>query len=106
VKTVNLKEMMKDSAPKATPKPAEGEVSERKKSDQSVFIAAVLDMSWQLAIVFLVPTIGGHELDVHLKTSPLWFIIGCILALVGCFVVLRRILGQLNQSFIHPGSKK
>jgi len=105
-KTVNLKEMMKDSAPKATPKPDKGEVSKRKKSDQFIFITAVLDMTWQLAIVFLVPTIGGHELDVHLKTSPLLFIIGCILALAGCFVVLRRMLGQLNQSFTHPESKK
>jgi F0F1-type ATP synthase assembly protein I len=105
VKTANLKEMIKDSAPKVTPKPSGGEVSKEKKDDRLVFFSAVLDMTWQLALVFLIPIIGGYELDEHLKTSPLWLIVGGVLALAGVFAVLRRILNQLNQSFTHPGSK-
>lgn len=97
---------MKDSAPKMTPKPDEGEVSKEKKNNQRVFIAAVMDMTWQLALVFLIPIIGGYKLDEHFKTSPLWFVIGCILAIAGCFVVMKRILGELNQSFTHPRGKE
>ena len=106
MKTVNLKEMIKDSAPKATPKPSEGEVSKVKKSDRLVFISAVMDMTWQLALVFLIPIIGGYKLDQHFKTTPLWFIVGCVLAIAGSFAVMRRILSQLNQSFTHPEGKK
>ena len=106
MKTANLREMIKDSAPKVTPKPAGGEVSKENKQGRLVFIGAVMDMTWQLAIVFLVPLIGGYKLDEHFKTSPLWFIIGCVLAIAGSFAVMHRILRQLNQSFIHPEGKK
>lgn len=105
-KTDNLKEMIKDSAPKVTPKPAEGEASKGKKSDRLIFISSVMDMTWQLALVFLIPIIGGYKLDEHFKTSPLLFIVGCVLAIAGSFAVMRRILRQLNQSFTHPEGKK
>ena len=106
MKTANLKEMMKDSAPKVTPKPAKGEVSKRNKDNQLIFISAVLDMTWQLALVFLVPVIGGYKLDQHFKTSPLLFIVGCVLAIAGSFAVMHRILGQVNQGFTHQKGKK
>ena len=106
MKTVNIKEMSKDSAPKMTPKPNEGEVSKQSKDSRLVFISAVTDMTWQLALVVLIPVIGGYKLDEHFKTSPLWLIVGAIIALVGSFAVLRRILAQLNQSFLHPEAKK
>ena len=106
MKTDNLREMIKSSAPNVTPKPLVGEVSKENKDGRLVFISAVMDMTWQLAIVFLIPVIGGYKLDEHFKTSPLWFVIGCVLAIGGSFAVMRRILSQLNQSFIHPGAKK
>lgn len=98
--------MIKDSAPKVTPKPVGGEVSKENKNGRLVFIGAVMDMTWQLAFVVLIPVIGGYKLDVHFKTSPLWLILGCVLAVAGSFAVMRRILGQLNQSFTDPEGKK
>ncbi len=97
---------MKDSAPKTTPKPNKGEVNQESKDNRRIFIAAVSDMTWQLALVVLIPVIGGYKLDEHFKTSPLWFIVGCVLAIAGSFGVLHRILAQLNQSFLHPEGKK
>jgi len=98
--------MMKDSAPKMTPKPDKGEVSQESKDSRLIFMSAVIDMTWQLAFVVLIPVIGGYKLDEHFKTSPLWLIIGCVLALVGTFAVMRRILAQLNQGFMHAEGKK
>lgn len=98
--------MIKNSAPSVTPKPDKVEVKKDSKSGQLVFMGAVVDMTWQLAFVVLIPVIGGYELDQHFKTSPLWIIVGGVLALVGSFAVMRRILNQLNQSFTNPGGKK
>jgi len=69
----------------------------------SVFIGAALDMSWRLAIVVLVPIIGGFELDQRLHTSPLLTIVGFLLALAGMAVVLWQMLLQVNQM---PAPKK
>ncbi len=55
-----------------------------------LFIGGVLDMSWQLAIVVLVPIIGGYELDKHFHTSPDLIIIGFVVAMLGTFVVIKR----------------
>jgi F0F1-type ATP synthase assembly protein I len=62
-----------------------------------VFIGAALDMSWRLAIVVLVPIIGGFELDQRLKTTPLLTIVGFLLAMAGMTVVLRQMLREVNQ---------
>ncbi len=40
------------------------------------FLIAALSMSWQLAIVVLVPIIGGFELDKILGTVPVLTMIG------------------------------
>jgi F0F1-type ATP synthase assembly protein I len=62
----------------------------------SVFIGMALDMSWRLAIVVLVPIIGGFELDKKFNTSPLLTIVGFILAMVGMALVLKRMLKVVN----------
>lgn len=57
-----------------------------------MFTLSVLDLSWQMAIVVLVPIIGGYELDKHLHSTPWLTITGFIIAMLGTFVVLRRVL--------------
>lgn len=47
-------------------------------------------MSWQLAIVVLVPIVGGFELDNLFATSPLLLIVGFLLAITGFALVVRR----------------
>ena len=49
-------------------------------------------MSWQLAIVVLIPVIGGYKLDQRFKSLPLWTITGFVLAMLGMAIVLLRML--------------
>ncbi len=63
---------------------------------QRAFFVSALDMSWQLAIVVLVPVVGGFELDKKLGTTPALTMIGFVTAMVGMFVVLRKILKQFD----------
>jgi F0F1-type ATP synthase assembly protein I len=65
---------------------------------QSIFLAAVLSMSWQLAIVVLVPILGGYALDQQFDTSPWLTVIGFILALGGVVVVFRQMLTAVGDS--------
>lgn len=54
------------------------------------FYAAALSMSWQLALVVLVPLLGGFKLDQHLHSLPLWTGLGFAVAMVGMVLVVRR----------------
>ena len=72
-----------------------------------LFVKAVLDMSWQLAIVVLVPVIGGFELDKQLHTSPWLLVVGFILAMIGTYGVIRRMYAEYGQvSVAQPRTKK
>ena len=100
--------MIKNSAPASTSKIDKGgSKSDINLSDpRGAFIGAVLTMSWQLAIVVLIPVVGGFELDRHFKTLPIITIIGFVIAVAGVVMVLKRMLNELNQSFLNPGVKK
>jgi F0F1-type ATP synthase assembly protein I len=65
---------------------------EMKASSQ--FIGATLTMSWQLAIVVLVPVIGGFEIDKHFGSSPVGTIIGFLIAMVGFGLVVKKTLDE------------
>jgi len=56
-----------------------------------------LDMSWRLAVVVLVPIIGGFKLDEHFKTSPLWIIVGFLLAMAGFALVIWQTFEAANK---------
>ncbi len=64
-----------------------------------------LDMSWRLALVVLVPIVGGFELDKHLKTAPLLTIVGFIIAMIGMALVLWRMLQLANNMPVNKGEK-
>lgn len=55
-----------------------------------------LDMSWKLAIVVLVPIIGGFKLDDALDTTPLLTITGFILAMGGMALVMWQTMQIAN----------
>ena len=63
---------------------------------QSVFVGMALDMSWRLALVVLVPIVGGYELDSHFGTTPILTILGFMLAMVGTGYVMWRTLQVAN----------
>jgi F0F1-type ATP synthase assembly protein I len=57
---------------------------------------AALNMSWQLAIVVLVPIIAGYELDKKLGTVPSLTVLGFLLAMAGMALVVWRQMQLLN----------
>jgi F0F1-type ATP synthase assembly protein I len=68
-------------------------------------LSATLDMSWRLAIVVLIPLIGGVKLDQRFKTGPYLTILGILLAITGVYYVLSKILSEFNQNIKPKGVK-
>jgi F0F1-type ATP synthase assembly protein I len=56
---------------------------------RGLFLNLALNMSWQLAIVVIVPIVGGHMLDGHFNTTPWLTIVGAVVAAVGVIAILR-----------------
>jgi F0F1-type ATP synthase assembly protein I len=92
----------------ASPTPGVTDQSATAQSGQSPrndFMVAVLGMSWQLAVVVLVPIVGGFELDKAFATSPLLVIFGFIVALTGFMLIVKRqmqIFTPLENQTVHP----
>jgi len=86
------------------PRPGSEKDSSKARSNGAVFLIAALDMSWRLAIVVLVPIIGGFELDPHLGTTPVLTIVGFVLAMAGLFVILRHALATADDKFKPKGN--
>lgn len=63
---------------------------------RSAFTSAAIGMSWQLAIIVLLPIIGGYKLDQANGSLPLWTIVGLLLAFVGSILVIRKALRSVN----------
>lgn len=63
---------------------------------KKLFFVFALDMTWQLAIVVLVPIVGGYKLDGVFKTTPTLTIIGFVIAMVGTFLVMKRVVDRAN----------
>ncbi len=76
------------------PTPAGGP---KAKNTQVLFNSAAIGMSWQLAVVVLVPIVGGYKLDLRFHSSPLWTLIGLALAMIGMILVVRRTLSEFNE---------
>jgi len=99
--------MIKTAEPKSTAANSNSDKVKSKKvlDPKSQFIGASLSMSWQLAIVVLVPIVGGYKLDEHYKTSPLWVIVGFALAMIGFFVIIQRALSEFNDNVYNKDKK-
>lgn len=98
-----------NAAPKKTP-PAKNGEDKKSSADlslqaQSMFLAMALNMTWQLAIVVIVPIVGGHFLDEALGTDPWLTVIGMVVAGLGVVGVLMRIVKIAGQKTGKPGSK-
>jgi F0F1-type ATP synthase assembly protein I len=57
---------------------------------RQLFFSSAMNMSWQLALVVLVPVIGGVQLDKAFGTKYICTFIGLGLALLGSGVVMWR----------------
>lgn len=83
---------------KTTPQVVSG--SDRQQiadKQRSLFLTMALDMTWQLALVVLLPIIVGVELDNVQDTGRLYTLVGLGVALVGTAVVLYKTLQKANQ---------
>lgn len=67
------------------------------KNTQVLFNSAAIGMSWQLAVVVLVPIVGGYKLDQRFNSSPLWTLAGLVLAMIAMILVVRRTLAEFNE---------
>ncbi len=82
-------------SPTTVPRP----VTNSEANPQSIVVGLTLSMSWQLASVVLIPVVGGHILDNHLHphATPIYTLVGLLLAIVGMIMVVRRTLKELNK---------
>lgn len=91
--------MKQTKAPLITlpPQAQKSKLSKKKpKSSGMIFFASLIDMSWQLALVVLIPLIGGYELGRKLNQVALLTIIGFILAMVGSFLVIKKVYKEYS----------
>ncbi|HEX8227119.1 MAG TPA: AtpZ/AtpI family protein [Candidatus Saccharimonadales bacterium] len=60
------------------------------------FASTAIGMGWQLAVVVLLPIFGGYKLDMMQGSSPLWTLVGLVVAMVGSIIVFRRTLASFG----------
>lgn len=91
--------MSKTTAPNKTPSPTSPKEQPEHNSSveaQPTFAAASLNLAWQLLFIVIIPVLGGALLDNAIDTSPVFVLIGSVLALVGTVLVVRRSISELN----------
>lgn len=103
--------MTETTTPQQTPSPKPAANNSKvtvgkPENPKSVFVGMALDMSWRLAVVVLVPIIGGFELDSRLGTTPLLIVVGFGLAMVGFGLVVWQTAQAANQLPVPPSKKE
>lgn len=73
---------------------------------RNLFLSMALNMTWQLALVIIIPIVGGFKLDQYFDTSPIWTIMGAVLAAVGFILVLRQVVVVANRRAANPNGNK
>ena len=84
------------TAPSLT-QPSEGDdLQQQISAARQQFVTSALNMSWQLAIVVLLPFVGGYKLDQHFHSNPVLTLLGFGVAMLGVAAVLWRQLQLLS----------
>jgi F0F1-type ATP synthase assembly protein I len=92
--------MSKTAAHNSTPQSLGGTGSETNTDlsrQQTQFVSLALNMGWQLAVVVLVPVVGGVELDKVFNTSPALLLVGLAVALLASIGVMWRTMQAANR---------
>jgi F0F1-type ATP synthase assembly protein I len=66
------------------------------RSEKRLFYVAALNMSWQLAIVVLIPIFVGWKVDESTNNAPVFTFIGFFIAMGGMSVVMWRALQRFS----------
>ena len=82
------------------------ELQRARNTAMRLFVSAVLDMSWQLALVVLIPVIGGFELDKHLHSTPWLTLLGFVIAMGGSYVIMKRMLAEYGNKSVSQSLEK
>ena len=70
---------------------------------QADFISLAAEMSWQLAVVVVVPIIGGYWLDGRYHHATPWLMfVGFGVAAIGVVGVMGRVLSEANRRSGNP----
>ncbi len=73
-------------------------------SPKREFFVAAMNMSWQLAVVVLVPLVGGFKIDERYSSLPVATLIGFGIAMIGMTMIVFRQI-QLYSPKIVTASK-
>lgn len=87
----------KSAAKNATQPKSSQELAEQVAFQRRLFFTMVLDMSWQLALVFIIPIVGGYYLDQFFHTFPGLLIAGFLIAALGVVLVMIKIVNKANE---------
>ena len=91
--------MKQTTTPKKAPSPPKIKVRSVAKGSNNptnLFVAMVLDMTWKLAIVVLVPILVGNWLN-HKYSNAIFLIAGILVALVLVILVIKNSYNMANQ---------
>lgn len=61
-----------------------------------LFVISILDLSWRLMVVFLLPTFLGVFLDNRYDTDPKMTLVGMGIGVVGSGLIVRGIVKKLS----------
>ncbi len=90
--------MIKTAVPHPTAAHSKDDAQTPKKevTPGNQFIGASLNMLWKLAIVVLIPIVGGYKLDVKYNNLPDWTITGFIIAMILTTLVIKKTMDEFN----------
>jgi hypothetical protein len=77
--------------------PSSGDKLTAPTNQRGVFVTMALTMSWQLAIVILVPILAGVRLDKTLGTGTTLTLVGLGVAVIGSIAVMWRTMQVANR---------
>lgn len=69
-----------------------------KKNPNMVFFGAVMDLSWRMVFVVLVPIIVGNKIDNSFNIKPLFTILGLVIAVAGSAAVIRSAVKKADRA--------
>lgn len=103
--------MTKTTAPKKTPSPTDGGQEPAVDPAQvalarTQFLSAILDLTWKLALVVLVPLLLGSYLDSVLDLYPVLTLVGFAIAIIGMVLVVWRQVKELDPNKKSIGGTK
>lgn len=72
---------------------------EKVRNAQRIFMFSLLDLTWKLLVVMVLPIVIGAFLDKKFNTGQVLTGIGFLVAIGGAAIVMRSIVKKISASF-------